>query len=299
MYDDEMEYITGKYNDKGNQFYRMELLTPSYNGGQRYGYNGIGYYSSTMSANAYNFFEKIGMEIYAKRVSTKYVSSNILNSIFSVRYLIDIDESYDDSLFIKEIESLDKITIYENPYSLPLAFVVDQSVLDVDMNNQSSRDLQNEIFKHMLGDKDSNNYSNENNFAEAIYRLRENSLQITSFSETKISGTIDSSEDGILYTSIPNDGGWRIFVDDKETEVLTVFDYLCGIKLPKGEHRIRLVYRAPGTSLGGIISLISLVIFFIYNNLRYMLPFLNYNNVCNCNIYIKILSKHKENINIL
>ena len=266
MHDSDMEYITEKYKDDGNNFHRMELLTPSYNAGLRYGYNGIGYYSSTMSANAYNFFENIGMEIYAKRVSSKYVSSNILNSIFGIKYLVDIDGTYDNSLFIKEIELLDKATVYENPYSLPLAFVVDQSVLDVDMSNEYALDLQDEILKHMLGDESSKNYTNESDFADAIYKLRENSLQITSFSETDITGTVTNNKDGILYTSIPNDGGWSIFVDGKETEVLTIFDYLCGIRLSEGKHTVRLVYKTPGIKLGSIISFISIGIFLIYNN---------------------------------
>lgn len=262
IYDEDMGNITNKYNSE-EHFYRMEFLTPAYNLGQRYGYNGIGYYSSTMSANAYNFFENIGMDIYARRVSTKYVPSNILNAIFGVKYLFETEDDWDKNLFIYEKEHFDKITLYENPYALPIAFSVDPSVLDLDMNQAS--DLQNEILKHMIGDKSGNTYSNEEDFAKAINKLKDNSLEITSFSETDITGTIDNSKDSILYTSIPNDGGWSAYVDGKKTELLTVFDYLCSIPLTEGKHTIRLVYRTPGIKLGSVISFISIIGFLIYS----------------------------------
>ena len=261
VYDADMEYITKKYKSD-DYFYRMEFLTPSYNLGQRYGYNGIGYYSSTMSANTYNFFEKIGMEIYALRVSTEYVPSNILNAIFGVKYFFKTEDDLDQKLFLYEKEVLDKVTVYENPYALPLAFSVDTSVLDLDMNPNS--DLQNEMLRHMIGDRSSSKYYNEKDFARAIGILKNNSLDITSFSKTDITGIIDNSKDSILYTSIPNDGGWSAFVDGKKTEIVTIFDYLCGIPLTEGKHTIRLVYTPPGVELGTLISLMSIVFFFIY-----------------------------------
>src|SRR5699024_834099 len=135
--------------------------------------------------------------------------------------------------------SLDKVTVYENPYVLPLAFSEDPSVLDLDMNSNS--DLQNEMLRHMIGDKSSSTYSNEKDFARAINKLKDNSLDITSFSKTDITGIIDNSKDSILYSSIPDDGGWSAYVDGKKTEIVTIFDYLCGIPLTEGKHTVRLV----------------------------------------------------------
>ena len=57
------------------------------NGGLMYGYNGISYYSSTMSKEAYDFFGRMGLPIYAKNVSTRYTSTPELDAFFSVRYL--------------------------------------------------------------------------------------------------------------------------------------------------------------------------------------------------------------------
>lgn len=264
MYDIEMEYITENYNSK-DEFHRMEFLSPyNHNPGQLYGYNGISYYSSTMSGNAYDFFRKIGMEVYAKNVSTKYWPTNILNAIFGIKYLFDFENSYDESMFLKEKERVGKLTVYENPYNLPIAFAVDEAVLEADMNRKRDDELQNEMLNLMLGEKGNLDDINETEFARAIDQLNENTLQITSFSKIEFSGTIDCKKDSVLYTSIPNDGGWSVFVDGKKANVITIFDYLCGVTLTEGVHTIRLVYHTPGLNSGMLLSLISGIIFLIY-----------------------------------
>ena len=70
------------------EFFRTELANFRDNGGLMYGYNGISYYSSTMSKEAYTFFQRMGLPIYAKNVSTRYASTPELNALFSVRYLV-------------------------------------------------------------------------------------------------------------------------------------------------------------------------------------------------------------------
>ena len=261
-HDQDMEYVTEKYQDESDEFTRMELLTAYLNPGQQYNFNGISYYSSTMSEETYNFFGKIGMEVYARNVSTKYIPSNILNTIFGVRYLVDIENdiaNYGGSLYLNELEQLETVTVYENPYALPLAFLVDDAVLDLDMKDKTGPDLQADILDHMLGNTTLLDYSDENAFAVAVNKLSENTLNITSFTETDISGTIRTNMDGILYTSIPNDGGWSVYVNGEEAEVVNLFDYLCAIELPEGSYDIRFVYRTPGLEIGTLLTLMSII----------------------------------------
>ena len=62
-----------------------------------------------------------------------------------------------------------------------------------------------------------------------------------------------------LVFTVPYDGGWRAFVDDKRTEVRKACGNLVGITAGEGEHRIRFEYIPPGQKAGYIISLISLL----------------------------------------
>ena len=44
-------------------------------------------------------------------------------------------------------------------------------------------------------------------------RLSASTLDITSFSQTRLEGTVTCDRDGLLYTSVPQNGNWHIYVD--------------------------------------------------------------------------------------
>ena len=94
---------------------------------------------------------------------------------------------------------------------------------------------------------------------QAAYdRLMEAPLEISSFSNTKIEGTVDAQKDGVLFTSIAADKGWTVLVDGEKVETQSFAGALMAIPLTKGNHRITLSYTPPGLFTGGIVSLISL-----------------------------------------
>jgi len=91
--------------------------------------------------------------------------------------------------------------------------------------------------------------------------LAASTLNLTAFSNTNIEGTINCDRDGVLYTSIPQNGNWTAYVDGEPTETLTVCNAMVGVMLTEGEHTIRFVYRNDAFSLGWKVSLISLLAF--------------------------------------
>ena len=77
-----------------------------------------------------------------------------------------------------------------------------------------------------------------------------------------ISSKVSLNADGILATTLPYDNGYRIYIDGKETELLRVNTAFIGCEIPKGEHEIRIVYRAPGFALGKCISVLGVIVLF-------------------------------------
>lgn len=101
---------------------------------------------------------------------------------------------------------------------------------------------------------------------KAVYRkgydkLKASVLDIHSFKTTKISGDILCDRDGLLYTSIPQNGNWKVFVDGKEVSPLLVGNAMISVPLNKGLHDISFVYQNDAFRLGCIGSLVSLIIF--------------------------------------
>lgn len=91
-----------------------------------------------------------------------------------------------------------------------------------------------------------------------------NVFEITSFKEDKIKGTIQSRKKEIINWTIPFDNGWRIKVDGKKVKPLKVNIGFLGAELDEGKHEIELKYIPPGLILGSFISLIFIVITFIF-----------------------------------
>ena len=62
----------------------------------------------------------------------------------------------------------------------------------------------------------------------------------------------------LIYFSIPNDSGWRAYINGEEAEILTLNGGMMGIIVPEGEAEISLEFHTPGLTAGIIISLLSL-----------------------------------------
>ena len=107
---------------------------------------------------------------------------------------------------------------------------------------------------------------NQDVFEKAYEYYKTSVLDITSFGYTKIKGTVNAAEDGILYTSIPYEKGWTVKVDGEKAETLMAGKAMLAVKLTSGSHEIEYSYKPEGfvagaiLSVGGILLLVALYI---------------------------------------
>ena len=106
-------------------------------------------------------------------------------------------------------------------------------------------------------------------FRQGVEKLSASTLELTKAASTRISGTIDCGKDGLLYTSIPSDGGWHAFVDGEEAEIVLVGDVMAAVPLTEGFHTVEFVYRNDAFTIGWKISAICLLLFGITAPLYY------------------------------
>jgi uncharacterized membrane protein YfhO len=108
---------------------------------------------------------------------------------------------------------------------------------------------------------------------DAAYRtLSGDTLELTSFSDTRVEGTITASVDGRLVLSIPAQSGWTLYVDGKKTPIESFQDALVSVRLSEGTHRIRLTYCTPGLSAGAAVSAACVLLFLLTMWLRRRRP---------------------------
>ena len=96
---------------------------------------------------------------------------------------------------------------------------------------------------------------NEERYYECYEKLSASILELTEFSNTRVSGIIECDRDGLLYTSIPQNGNWSVEVDGREAEVVLTGDVMVGVELTEGQHEVTFSYRNDAFSLGWKISL--------------------------------------------
>ncbi len=92
-------------------------------------------------------------------------------------------------------------------------------------------------------------------FRQGYRRLNASTLQLTQFRNTYVEGTIQCNRDGVLYTSIPQDGNWTATVDGKPAQLLLIGDVMAGLNLSEGQHTVTFTYKNKAFSLGWKVSL--------------------------------------------
>lgn len=101
----------------------------------------------------------------------------------------------------------------------------------------------------------------ENKFAKGYEKLSDETMQISSYTDTTVDGKITVKEDGMFYTSIPDEKGWKLFVDGKQVDKTLLIGSFIGAPLTAGEHTIHLEYFPQGLTLGIVISIVALLAF--------------------------------------
>lgn len=110
-------------------------------------------------------------------------------------------------------------------------------------------------------------YLDEEMFKEAIEELRSQPLEIESFKEDHIKGSITAKEDGIMFTSISWEPGWKVYVDGERVEPVELADALIGVPVSAGTHTIEMKFFPKGMAAGIVLSLLgaaTLVVIWFY-----------------------------------
>ena len=99
---------------------------------------------------------------------------------------------------------------------------------------------------------------------QAYSYLAQQQLQVTSYDSTHVNGTIDVKEDGLLFTSIPYDDNWQLYVDGEEQEIIPLWNgTFLAAELSRGSHSIELIYRQRGLLAGSLITVFLLMLFMV------------------------------------
>ena len=104
---------------------------------------------------------------------------------------------------------------------------------------------------------------NEDLFRDGYEVLNASKLELIDFENTFVEGIINCDRDGLLYTSVPQNGNWTAKVDGQNAQITLVGDCMIGIPLTQGSHTVSLSYHNAAFSWGWKISLACGALFFL------------------------------------
>lgn len=104
-------------------------------------------------------------------------------------------------------------------------------------------------------------YSFDEEVFQRVYEdMSAGGMTVTEFDDNNVKANVTAEEDGLLYTSIIYDKGWKVYVDGKETEYTSIKDAMIAVPVTAGEHKVEFKYYPQGKAAGIAISLVSLAI---------------------------------------
>ena len=195
-----------------NQFTRTEKLeTQTGNDSMKFNYNGISQFSSVRNRSASSTLDKLGFKSSGTNLNLRYANNSILaDSLFGVQY--NISEKPIDKYGFQDVYQQDNLTLYENQFSLPIAFASQSVYNDVNfkehtLDNQAS-------FLNQLANV------NFDYFSPIPYDRTENTtdlISVTSSSneDAAIQYQIEVQENSQVYLSFTN----LHFSNDKQKKI--------------------------------------------------------------------------------
>jgi len=143
-----------KEREKNNLFFRAETThTQTLNDGALNHYNGVSAFTSSANVQTTLFMQALGYG--AKNTYNRYAfeeSSPVANLFLGLKYMIDRDDKDKTSTFFGEKNHFGKTTLLENQAYLPLAFLAEPELAELEFDRSGDAFLfQNRLFAAATG----------------------------------------------------------------------------------------------------------------------------------------------------
>ncbi len=105
---------------------------------------------------------------------------------------------------------------------------------------------------------------NDEIFKKFYNYLKAGSFITEKYNDSLIIGTITARKNQTALTTVAYDEGWNVYVDGKKVHTYMIANAYLGFDVPPGTHRLKLLFYPKKLKEGLIVSLVSLIILFIY-----------------------------------
>ena len=235
-----------------------------------FAYYGTSSYSSFNNARYTDFLAALGALEGQTEMHTRWAIGTLNNPLLSTfageKYaLVDDPASFENTLSYRFVRQYGPNYLFVNELFMPLGvsftrYITEQEFLRLPLPARTEV-LFNGV---VLPDGDTHGLQPLDPIQNApienvIAERRGHALQLTSFQQATIEGTIRLDEQSILVVQTPFDRGWRASANGAAVPVVKVDIGLLGVALPPGEHKVRLHYENPWFLPGAALTCAALL----------------------------------------
>ncbi len=185
--------------------------------------------------------------LYNNQKSTKLMSSmTYSNVIYMIRDLGN-RTFMNTAMRIEPNNYISRMLFNEknDKYNLEKIYSVKKDIKKVKLKREDQFYNEKNTIYNMTGINilnENNNY-NEERIKEAYEYLSKNQIKYTYYSDSRLEGNINVDNNQIIFTSIPYDKDWNIYIDGKKIKTIKVLNSLLAIETTPGKHKIILEYK--------------------------------------------------------
>ena len=213
-------------------------------------YSNISEFSSGLDNGELTFFREI----------------NDSDASFTLEYTVTESKSY--YLFI-ESSNVEEVSIsygdvlyehnFDSEHIVDIGFIEAGQTVYVDIPISSGNSGYIDVYFNGL---------NFDKFTKGYNILKSQQINIESFEETRIKGSVNTTKDSLFYTSIPYDESWQIYVDGNRVSIdemkeCKIGNGFIGFYVTAGEHDIELKYVPRGFIIGVTVSAVTIFALFV------------------------------------
>ena len=269
-----------------DQFYRLEkdyYTAAAYLESMAQGYSGISTYNSQQNSRVLTFVDRLWPELWTKydRTHLYYTDAvskdkaSLLSSLVGLKYLLShweivrlngfekIGQEGDVIIYrntnVENAASFYTRSVSEDTYEawakeygeirdILASIVITEEAIDLDVGDKMPEDLQEAV-------KEGGASGMKEDIEDIPAGDGAVSISLTSpGSDSVLTGTVDTPDDGILMIAVPFQDGWSADGDGEKTEIIPSDYCFSGLRVSAGRHSFTLRYAAPLFREGFILS---------------------------------------------
>lgn len=244
---------------------------------QIWGLNSVKHFNSLRDNGFEQFLTDSGLRYKSGVYDDITFYTNALADLTSVKYyfLFDGTNKFKNEDIVDHVGSY---YVYENPNHIPMGFTYDSTISREAFLNIEDTELRQKtylkalivedpaVFSDILTsiDEQAGKEISDSEYEQLISDRREGSSYFCEKTSNGLTAKIKLEKENIVFFSASYNENWSAYVDGNETKVYNVNNGLIGVRVPVGDHEIKLTYTVRGIDTGIIITLCAVSALVIY-----------------------------------